>query len=98
MLLQVTGRQVDIGGDSTVELRGRRFLSGVSCGVLLQIAPVVECSDTFFTGGSFYSCVGPLVCRQGIFPGEPLVTFRARIWLLTCVGQASNLQATFRYP
>ena len=63
--------------------------------MLLQIALVFECRDTFFTGESLYSCVGPLVYRQGIFLEKSLVTFRASIWLLSCVGQASNLQATF---
>ena len=61
MLLQVAGRQIDTGGDLTVGLRGRRLLSSVSCGMFLQIAPVVECGVTFFAGVSLYSCVGPLV-------------------------------------
>ena len=65
MLLQVAGRQIDTGGDLTVGLRGGWLLSGVSCGMLLQSAPVVECGVTFFAGMRFYSCVGPLVhCKH----------------------------------
>ena len=79
MLLQLTGCQVDAGGDLTVGLRGRRLLSGVSCGMFLQIAPVVECSVTFFAGVSLYSRVGPRLQRQRIFMVEPLVASWAGI-------------------
>ena len=67
----------------------------MGCGVLFNFASIVECGDIFFLEGSCYSCVGPLVCRQGIFSGEPLVTIRAHMWPLTCVGQGLSLHVTF---
>ena len=75
MLFQVAGRQVGIGGDLIVWLRGGRVLISVGCGV--------PYSFIFYPVGICYSCVGPPVCRQGAVPGELLVTIRACMWPLT---------------
>ena len=54
-------------------------LLGASCCVFLQIAPVVECSVTFFAGVSLYSRVGSCLQRQRVFMVEPPVASPAGI-------------------
>ena len=84
-----TGRQVDIGEDVTVGSRGRRLLSGVSCGMFLQIAPVVECSVTFFAGIPCQRLLSGVSCGmllQGAPAVECGVTFFAGMRSCSCVG------------